>query len=104
MNERENHKKEELQKLAQEAYKILKEELERGDVDVTLAEARAIDARTVGVQGDERTYGYPIEITLYKDDKFIWSGRDELIERLSTRITNEVRGVNRVVYVIGFRK
>jgi GMP synthase PP-ATPase subunit len=92
MDERENYEKDELQRLVQEADEILKEELKRKNIDFSLAEARATDAMTVCVQGDERTYWHPIEITLYKDDKFIWRDKSEFIERLSNRMTNEIKG------------
>lgn len=91
----------ELTKLAQEVDKILKEELEKENIKPDFAEARIYDIKNVGVQGDERTYNYPAEITLYQDGKFIWE--TEFISRLSLRITNEVKLVNRVVYVTAFK-
>ncbi|HLD48850.1 MAG TPA: GMP synthase (glutamine-hydrolyzing), partial [archaeon] len=58
---------------------------------------RIYDIKSVGVQGDERTYSYPAEIELRLDGKVVWDA--EFSKRLSSRITNEVSGVNRVVYV-----
>ncbi|MDP3881798.1 MAG: hypothetical protein Q8Q31_02875 [Nanoarchaeota archaeon] len=92
-----------LQKLAQEADVILKQELSREKIDYTLAEARIINVKSVGVQGDERTYYYPVEITLYHGSHFIWGNRGEFLERLSNRVTNEVKGINRVIYTVGRR-
>ncbi len=87
-----------LQKLAQKVDAILREELEISDVRYTFTEARIIDAKTVGVQGDERTYGYLAEITSYNQKEFVWRRRTQFLEILSGGITNEVREVNRVIY------
>ncbi|MDA8062467.1 MAG: glutamine-hydrolyzing GMP synthase [Actinomycetota bacterium] len=57
--------------------------------------------RTVGVQGDERTYAYPVVIRAVTSDDAMtadWARLPyELVERLSSRIVGEVPGVNRVV-------
>ena len=59
------------------------------------------DVRSVGVQGDGRTYGHPIVLRPVSSEDAMtadWSRLPyELIARISTRITNEVRDVNRVV-------
>ncbi|MDQ3106702.1 MAG: glutamine-hydrolyzing GMP synthase [Actinomycetota bacterium] len=56
--------------------------------------------RSVGVQGDERTYAYPIIIRAVTSDDAMtadWARLPyDLLERLSSRIINEVAGVNRV--------
>ncbi len=56
--------------------------------------------RSVGVMGDERTYGYPIVIRAVTSDDAMtadWARLPyDLLERLSSRIINEVPGVNRV--------
>jgi GMP synthase (glutamine-hydrolysing) len=56
--------------------------------------------RTVGVMGDERTYAYPIVIRAVTSDDAMtadWARLPyDVLERLSTRIINEVPGVNRV--------
>ncbi len=58
------------------------------------------DVRSVGVQGDGRTYGHPIVLRPVSSEDAMtadWSRLPyELLERISTRITNEVREVNRV--------
>ena len=60
------------------------------------------DIRTVGVMGDERTYAYPIIVRAVTSDDAMtadWARLPyELLERLSSRIINEVPGVNRVAY------
>ncbi|HLZ69304.1 MAG TPA: glutamine-hydrolyzing GMP synthase [Dehalococcoidia bacterium] len=62
------------------------------------------DTRSVGVQGDFRTYGHALAIRAVTADDAMtadWARLPfDLLARISSRITNEVRGVNRVVYDI----
>ena len=62
------------------------------------------DNRSVGVMGDARTYGWVIALRAVSTDDFMtadWSRLPwELLARASSRITNEVPGVSRVVYDI----
>jgi len=57
--------------------------------------------RSVGVQGDGRTYGHPIVLRPVSSEDAMtadWSRVPyDVLEKISTRITNEVREVNRVV-------
>jgi len=99
MNEMENL--EELTLIARRVNEILKEELEKENIDYNLAETRIYNIKTVGVQGDYRTYCYPAEITLYHNNKFVWDS--EFLSKLSTRITNEIKEINRVVYTVAFK-
>jgi GMP synthase (glutamine-hydrolysing) len=59
------------------------------------------DVRSVGVQGDGRTYAHPIVLRpITSEDAMTadWARLPtEVLERISTRITNEVEDVNRVV-------
>jgi GMP synthase (glutamine-hydrolysing) len=59
------------------------------------------DVRSVGVQGDGRTYGHPIVLRPVSSEDAMtadWTRLPyELLAKISTRITNEVREVNRVV-------
>ncbi|EFQ81954.1 GMP synthase (glutamine-hydrolyzing) domain protein [Aeromicrobium marinum DSM 15272] len=59
------------------------------------------DVHSVGVQGDGRTYGHPVVLRPVSSEDAMtadWTRLPyELLERISTRITNEVREVNRVV-------
>ena len=69
-------------------------------------EARVCNVRTVGVQGDGRTYGHPAEITLIKprhaDSRlYIKEELDDFFQHLSSRIANEIGGINRVVILTG---
>jgi GMP synthase (glutamine-hydrolysing) len=60
--------------------------------------------RSVGVMGDERTYAYPVVVrAVVSDDAMTadWARLPyELLERISSRLINEVPGVNRVAYDI----
>jgi len=59
------------------------------------------DVRSVGVQGDGRTYGYPVVLRPVTSDDAMtadWARLPyDVLERISTRITNECRQINRVV-------
>lgn len=62
------------------------------------------DTRSVGVMGDARTYGYTVALRAVTTDDFMtadWTRIPfETLAKASNRITNEVRGVGRVVYDI----
>ena len=59
------------------------------------------DVRSVGVQGDGRTYGHPVVLRPVTSEDAMtadWARiPDDVLSRISNRITNEVDGVNRVV-------
>ena len=61
-----------------------------------------LPVKTVGVFGDERTYDYVIALRIVESIDAMtadWAKLPhELLQRISSRITNEVRGVGRVVY------
>ena len=62
------------------------------------------DTKSVGVIGDARTYGHTVALRAVDTDDFMtagWSRLDyEVLEKASSRITNEVNGITRVVYDI----
>jgi len=83
---------------------IVREELARAGLEREIWQSYAalLALRSVGVQGDERTYAYPIVIRAVTSEDAMtadWARIPaEVLERMSNRITAEVRGVNRVVY------
>ena len=60
------------------------------------------DSRSVGVMGDARTYGCTVVLRAVTTDDFMtadWTRLPyEVLARASSRITNEVKGITRVVY------
>jgi GMP synthase (glutamine-hydrolysing) len=90
--------------ILQRADAILQEEVKNAGLYRELWQCFCIlpVIRSVGVQGDERTYAYPIAIRAVRSDDAMtadWARLPyELLEKLSSRIINEVPEVNRVVY------
>jgi GMP synthase (glutamine-hydrolysing) len=90
--------------LLREADAIARAELKFAGLDRQIWQCPVVllaDVRSVGVQGDGRTYGHPIVLRPVSSEDAMtadWSRVPyEVLEKISTRITNEVRGVNRVV-------
>jgi len=89
--------------ILREADAILQEEVRREGLYRDLWQSFAVlpAIRSVGVQGDERTYGYPIVLRAVTSDDAMtadWARLPyELLEAISSRIVNEIPGVNRVV-------
>ncbi|MFM2070369.1 MAG: hypothetical protein RLZZ623_632 [Actinomycetota bacterium] len=85
---------------------IVREEIAAAGLERELWQAFAVlaDIRSVGVMGDERTYGHPIIIRAVTSDDAMtadWARLPyDLLETMSSRIINEVPGINRVVYDI----
>jgi len=92
--------------ILQRADAILQEEVKAAGLYRQLWQCFAIlpVIRSVGVQGDQRTYAYPIAIRAVTSDDAMtadWARLPyDLLERVSNRIINEVPEVNRVVYDI----
>jgi GMP synthase (glutamine-hydrolysing) len=89
--------------ILREADAILLEEIRRAGLYRELWQSFVVlpAIRSVGVQGDERTYGYPAVIRAVTSDDAMtadWARLPyDLIETISGRIVNEIPGVNRVV-------
>jgi len=93
-------------KILQEADAIVCEELRRAGLERDIWQAFAVlaDIRSVGVMGDERTYARPIIIRAVTSDDAMtadWARIPfDVLAVMSSRIVNEVDGVNRVAYDI----
>ncbi|MFF3060268.1 glutamine-hydrolyzing GMP synthase [Streptomyces sp. NPDC057909] len=90
--------------LLREADAIAREELTAAGLDRDIWQCPVVllaDVRSVGVQGDGRTYGHPIVLRPVSSEDAMtadWSRLPyEVLAKISTRITNEVADVNRVV-------
>jgi GMP synthase (glutamine-hydrolysing) len=90
--------------ILRQADAIFLDELEQAGLQRQVAQAFAVllPVQAVGVMGDARTYENVIAIRAVETDDFMtadWSRLPhDLLARASTRITNSVKGVNRVVY------
>jgi GMP synthase (glutamine-hydrolysing) len=93
--------------LLRKADTIVREEIHRAGLDREIWQAFAVllaDVRSVGVQGDERTYGHPVVLRAVTSDDAMtadWARLPyDLLQKISGRIINEVHGINRVAYDI----
>jgi len=93
--------------LLRKADTIVREEVHRAGLDREIWQCFAVllsDVRSVGVQGDERTYGHPVIIRAVTSDDAMtadWARLPyDLLQKMSSRIINEVPGINRVAYDI----
>ena len=95
---------EERLRVLRQADAIVREELSRAGLDREIWQCPVVllaDVRSVGVQGDGRTYGHPVVLRPVTSEDAMTADFSrlpyELLARISTRITNEVEEVNRVV-------
>jgi GMP synthase (glutamine-hydrolysing) len=92
--------------ILQAADAIVVEEIRRAGLYREIWQSFAVlpAVRTVGVQGDDRTYAYPIILRAVTSDDAMtadWARIPyDVLERISSRVINEVPGVNRVAYDI----
>ncbi|HEX6237990.1 MAG TPA: glutamine-hydrolyzing GMP synthase [Acidimicrobiales bacterium] len=92
--------------MLQHADAIVREEIRRAGLERDIWQAFAVlpDVRSVGVMGDERTYAHPVVIRAVTSEDAMtadWARLPyDLLEAMSSRIINEVPGVNRVAYDI----
>ncbi|MHC1771811.1 MAG: glutamine-hydrolyzing GMP synthase [Flexilinea sp.] len=90
--------------ILREADAIFRSEIEAAQVKADQYFAVLTDLRSVGVMGDGRTYDYTVALRAVITSDFMTCEYapvpHEVLSRVSKRITNEVKGINRVVYDI----
>jgi GMP synthase (glutamine-hydrolysing) len=93
-------------RLVREADAVVQEEIRRAGLYNRLWQSFAVllPVSSVGVMGDARTYASTIAVRAVESEDGMTAGwarlPSEVLERIATRIVNEVKGVNRVVYDI----
>ncbi len=91
-------------RIVQDADYIYREEIAKAGLDKKLGQyfAALTNMRSVGVMGDERTYDSAIVLRAVNTSDFMTADCSEIpfavLQRVMTRIINEVKGVNRVMY------
>ena len=92
--------------IVQDADAIYREEIAKAGLDKTIGQyfAALTNMRSVGVMGDERTYDYAVALRAVNTIDFMTAEAAEIpwevLHKVMSRIINEVRGVNRVLYDI----
>lgn len=91
-------------RIVQEADAIYREEIVNAGIDKKIGQyfAALTNMRSVGVMGDERTYDYAVALRAVTTSDFMTAESADLpwevLGKVTTRIVNEVKGVNRVFY------
>ena len=91
-------------RIVQEADAIYREEIAKAGLDKEIGQyfAALTNMRSVGVMGDERTYDYAVALRAVTTSDFMTAESADLpwevLGKVTTRIVNEVNGVNRVFY------
>lgn len=91
-------------RIVQDADYIYREEFAKAGVDKGLGQyfAALTNMRSVGVMGDERTYDYAVALRAVETSDFMTAEAAqipwEVLGKVTNRIVNEVKGVNRVLY------
>ena len=91
-------------KIVQEADAIYREEIEKAGLSGSIGQyfAALTNMRSVGVMGDERTYDYAVALRAVNTVDFMTAEAAEIpfavLKNVMSRIINEVKGVNRVLY------
>ena len=90
----------------QEADYIWRDEITKAGLDRNINQYFAVltNMRSVGVMGDERTYDYCLALRAVETSDFMTASFSkipyEVLEKVSSKIVNEVKHINRVVYDI----
>ena len=93
-------------KILQDADHVVIEEIKRAGLYREIWQSFAVlpAVRTVGVMGDDRTYAYPLIVRAVTSDDAMtadWARIPyDVLERIASRVINEVPGINRVAYDI----
>ena len=91
-------------RIVQDADAIYREEIAKAGIDKGLGQyfAALTNMRSVGVMGDERTYDYAVALRAVMTSDFMTAESAqipwEVLSVVTSRIVNEVKGVNRVLY------
>ena len=91
-------------RIVQDADAIYREEIAKAGIDKEIGQyfAALTNMRSVGVMGDERTYDYAVALRAVTTSDFMTAESADLpwevLGKVTTRIVNEVKGVNRVMY------
>lgn len=92
--------------ILKDADYIFREEIKNAHLDRKISQYFAVitDMRSVGVMGDERTYDYTLALRAVETGDFMTASFShipyEVLEKVSARVVNEVKNVNRIVYDI----
>jgi len=93
-------------KILQDADFIFRDEIAKSGLDKSINQYFAVltNLRSVGVMGDERTYDYTLALRAVETSDFMTASFSkipyEILEKISSKIVNEVKHINRVVYDI----